>query len=41
MIVLFIGVFAFTDAFKSIDLMLEMKGLIKVDPVDLDADNYV
>ena len=40
MIVLFIGVFAFADAFVSIDKVLEIKGLIEPAEFPLDATTY-
>ena len=40
MMVLFVGVFAFADAFSSINKVLELNGSIKVVVIPEDASSY-
>ena len=40
MVVLFIGVFAFADAFQSIREVHILSGAIEVEEIPIDANNY-
>ena len=41
MIVLFVGVFAFADAFSSINKVLELNGSIEIEEIPEDATIYL